>query len=256
MVTPPPERGSSSFVEKPVRMVQPVKYGDNYRWHVVVRQGEATRVRALAKIGKVITENDVHSWRAKYTQWPKEFPSGVFSEMLEALNVLRVTRSLSVSQYQSLSPERRDFAERITRVKDAIDTLASELPDMVSAFARSGRYSFEEITRLASLAEGSRVGRGVINTTKARAKEAPWHETVKLLNWYLQNLLLLTEATYRGLGATGPIVMVIKQMLFAAEEPHVTEQAISKALLRSPTMPPGGMLSIEEINVKGYTPVA
>jgi hypothetical protein len=134
-----------------------------------------------------------------------------------------------------MTPERKAMARRLNMVRDAIATLARELPGMPGAAASTAvPYTEDELMRLAVLAEAAHAARGIITAPAPRAKETVWHELAKLIEWHLRQLLEQAGVALVGDDWNGPLVKLIKVAINLVEDGvTVTEDAISKVLQRA-----------------------
>jgi hypothetical protein len=240
----------------PIRYVMPVvEAGERWGWRVVVSAKDADHIRVLAKCNPITSERNLSAILTKHAPlWPA-FPPEYFVELLDVLNVLHVTRSETIAQRRS---SHNETAPRIARVKDAIATLEIDLPKMLAKAGYRG-FSQDQVLRLAVLTEASAAARDIIVLPKPAHREIPWHETAKLLNWYLESILdsvgYPKQAIHSNDTKVSPMASIILELLAMAEGLHLTEQALRKRLLRS-DKDTVAILSLEEINSMGYSVIA
>ena len=266
----PPNNEMRPVQPKPQRFVVPtVVDGAQLEWRIVVHRDDEPRIRLLAESGNIIKEDDISKWisesaplKNKTSSWVDSPSVAKSPEFLMALNILRVTKSIPVADIQKLTPERANFAQLITRLREAIELLSNDLPILLegadkNAAASGGfyRYTPEQIFRLVALAEAAERARDIIVAPVAEAREVTWHETVQLLEWHLRKLGSRAGETQFGIHPGGRMVGVIGRALIATETRHTSDDAISKALGRGANDKRLG-LSREQIEQWGYVIIA
>lgn len=217
------------------RFVMPLIESGTLAWRIVIRRQAAPDVRARAAAGPVISSGDVRQWfKTLSARWPKPEDNNALTSFVAALNVLRVTRSMGVREIQNVTPERADLAERVSRVKQAIKILAADLPPLVDGALQNPvlLYGDDDVARLALLASAVQEAQGVIRGPEPPHKETVWHETAKLVEWHILQIINPGRAEKIGNDWNGPMVKIIQRAIETVEGAILTVDSISKALKR------------------------
>jgi hypothetical protein len=219
---------------KPSRFVLPVmEDGERWRWRVVVALKDAAVVQKRAASGQVILDTHLPGWiRAHAQSWLQIKPSKYLTEFLSALNALRVTQSSRefLSGIEPIAPETP--SRRIGDLNDVIEILTVEFAALRIRAGKSAKYP-GDILQLLILAQQAADARGIKTDRKRSVWRPAWHSIVRLLEYYLRNLLYLAGSEKHGISAGGPMVGVIREGLLAVHKYPVTADAIAKALFRS-----------------------